>query len=153
MDDTKLFLSFKSWYRPGIGKRLSRSPSGCGIAFSISVTNESRQNKVSSEEWSSQLRTQFMQLHKKRERNSGLQLQTKFILFGTQQELGKLVNPTVSILGKTLTPDKDCKDLGIYLDRSVWLSILIFVWHLSVLACFFLLCVKVIEYGISLRKS
>ena len=60
-----------------------------------------------------------MQLRMKPERNSGLQLQTKFILFGTKQELGKLVNPTVSILGKTLTPDKDCKDLGIYLDRSV----------------------------------
>ena len=66
-----------------------------------------------------QLRTQFMQLRKKPERNSGLQLQTKFVLFGTKQELGKLVNPTVSILSKTLTPDKICKDLGIYLDRSV----------------------------------
>ena len=46
-----------------------------------------------------------MQLRKKPERNSGLQLQTKFILFGTKQELGKLVNPMVSILGKILTPD------------------------------------------------
>ena len=105
VDDTKLFLSFKLWYRPSIVKRLSRSPSGCGMALSSSVTNESRQNKVSSEEWSSQLRTQFMQLRKKPERNSGLQLQTKFILFGTKQELGKLVNPMVSILGKILTPD------------------------------------------------
>ena len=60
-----------------------------------------------------------MQLRKKPEGNSGLQLQTKFILSGTKQELGKLVNPKVSILGKTLTTDKVCKNLGIYLERSV----------------------------------
>ena len=41
---------------------------------------------------------------------------TKFILFGTKQRLGKLFNPTVSILGKTLTPEKVCK---------IWASFLI----------------------------
>lgn len=44
---------------------------------------------------------------------------TKFVLFGTKQQLGKLNNPVVSILGKTLTPEKICKDLGIYLDSGM----------------------------------
>ena len=34
-----------------------------------------------------------------------------------------------------------------------WLSILIFIWHFSVLARFFLLCVNLIEYGIPLINS
>ena len=109
-----LFLSFIIvWYRPGIGKRLSRSPSGCGMALQHQLLID--------------------------------QDKTKFTLFSTKQQPGKLVNPTESILGKTLTPDKVCKDLGVYLQSS-----LTFVTHIDPCPRLFLLCVKLIEYGISM---
>ena len=58
----------------------------------------------------------------------------------TKQQLGKL------ILGKTLTSDKVCTDLGIYLDSGLTLILML------TLKCprFFLHCVKLKEYGISL---